>query len=151
MKKEYIYIAYIGGAIIVLYLIRSMFKKTTESVTTLLGKDEKTQKAKQDIKYIFTKKYYDDYFKQYGNKWNKDWSKEAETITNKLWSAKGTLMDDDSQAIAYANLFRNKGQVALVNKYFRETYNKDLLTYLNFLSAESFRDFLDIVNRLKEY
>jgi hypothetical protein len=127
-----------------------MFKSTSESVNTLLGKDEKTLKAKQDVKSIFTKKYYDDYFKKYGNKWNKDWSKEAETITNKLWSAKGTLIDDDSQAIAYANLFRNKGQVALVNRYFRETYNKDLLTYLNFLSTESLRDFLDIVNRLKE-
>ena len=150
MKKEYIYLLYIGGAVIVLYLIKGMFKSTSESVNTLLGKDEKTLKAKQDVKSIFTKKYYDDYFKKYGNKWNKDWSKEAETITNKLWSAKGILMDDDSQAIAYANLFRNKGQVALVNRYFRETYNKDLLTYLNFLSTESLRDFLDIVNRLKE-
>lgn len=151
MKKEYIYILYIGGAIIVLYLIKSMFKSTSESVNTLLGKDEKTLKAKEDIKSIFTKKYYDDYFKKYGNKWNKDWSKEAETISNKLWSAKGTFMDDDSQAIAYANLFRNKGQVALVNRYFRETYKKDLLTYLNFLSKESLKDFFDIVNRLKEY
>jgi hypothetical protein len=144
MKKEYIYLSYFGIALIIIFVIKSMFGKKAKE-------KKQVEKSKEQIFGIFTPEYYDWYMKKYGRKWNKAWSKEAESICHKIWSAKGTFVDNDSQALAYARMIRNKGQASLVNKYFRDIYKLDLMSYLTFLDKENFKDFMDIINKLKEY
>ena len=147
MKKEYVF--YIALGILALIIVSKTFKGISSAFGLENKKEKDRAKKLSRVEDGFASQtFYDWYFSEYGKTWDKKLPKQTEKIAAEINQAarKNNPIWNDEKIIASIYSVKNKGQAALLNRYMRESFQRDLTEIISKLKGGS--DVLIFLNNL---
>ncbi len=129
------YLPYVFGAVVVYFI----YKQITGS---------KAKVKVIDNLDIFNKQKCLELNKQYPNA-KKLSNTDIQALAKKLYDAKGFFNDDENAVYSVFQSIPYKSYICQLTVSFESLYNKNLINYLDFLSADEKSKIFDYINKMK--